>query len=123
MTTDPPLAARRSAPCPGSPPTALIGRRAPSRTISSISTGWRTAFHTAYLVGSIAGITIGAGMMRSATFGKPTAYLGILSNAVGLGPYLPVVGVYVSAFAVLLLEVWYVLLARGMLRLARGVGV
>jgi hypothetical protein len=90
---------------------------------SALATWQGTAFHTAYLVGSLAGIAIGVVMLRSATFGKPTAYLGILGNAVGLGLYLPAVGVYISVFSVVFLEAWYVLVAHAMMRLGRGIGV
>jgi hypothetical protein len=86
---------------------------------SALATWQGTAFHTAYL----AGIAIGVVMLRSAAFGKPIAYLGILGNAVGLGLYLPAVGVYVSVFSVVFLEAWYVLMANAMLRLERGIGV
>lgn len=85
-----------------------------------LATWQGTAFHTAYLLGSIAGIAIGAVMLRSGRFGRPTAYLMILGNAIGLGLYLPAVGVYVSIFSVLFLEAWYVLVARRLFALGRA---
>jgi hypothetical protein len=84
-----------------------------------LATWQGTAFQTAYLVGSLAGIAIGAVMLRSGVFGRPTAYMAILGNAIGLGLYLPEIGVYVSVFSVLFLEVWYVLVARRLFVLGR----
>jgi hypothetical protein len=71
-----------------------------------------TAFHAAYLLGAIAGILIGLVMLRAAAFGKVTGWMAILGNAVGLGLYLPAVGVYIAVFSVLFLEIWYLLVAR-----------
>lgn len=58
-------------------------------------------------------------MLRSDAFSKVTGWLAILANAVGLGLYVPRVGVYVSVFSVLFLEVWYLLIARRLHRLGR----
>jgi hypothetical protein len=87
----------------------------------ALATWQGTAFHTGYLLGSLAGITIGAVMLRSAVFSRITGYLAIGANAVGLGLYLPGIGVYISVFSVLFLEIWYVLVARRLLTLARPV--
>jgi hypothetical protein len=78
-----------------------------------------TAFHVGYLLGSLAGILIGLVMLGSVAFGKVTAWLAILANAVGLGLYLPGVGVYIAVFSVLFLEIWYALVARALWRHAR----
>lgn len=75
-----------------------------------------TTFHAGYLLGSVAGITIGAVMLRGSTFSRLTAYMGILGNAVGLGIYVPVVGLYISLFSVLFLELWYVLVGVRLLQ-------
>lgn len=69
-----------------------------------------TAFQVAYVLGSIAGIAIGAVMLRGSIFGKGTAYMGILANAVGLGYYVPTIGIYIAVFSVVFLEIWYVLI-------------
>lgn len=79
-----------------------------------------TAFHVGYLLGSLAGILLGLVMLRSTNFGRATAWMLILANAVGLGLYLPAVGVSIAVFSVLFLEIWYVLVARALWRLARG---
>jgi hypothetical protein len=71
-----------------------------------------TAFQTAYLLGSVAGILIGLVMLRSTAFGRATGWLAILANTIGLGLYIPVVGVYIAVFSVVFLEGWYLLTAR-----------
>lgn len=78
-----------------------------------------TAFQTYYILGSVAGILLGAVMLRSAIFSNLTGWMAILGNAVGLGLYVPIVGVYISVFSVVFLEVWYILIARRLLQLGR----
>ena len=53
-------------------------------------------------------------------FGRAIAYLGIAANAIALGLYVPVVGVYLSVFSVLFLEAWYILLGRRLLQFQSG---
>lgn len=77
-----------------------------------------TAFHAAYLLGSGAGILLGVVMLRDGGFSRPTGWLAIGANAMGLGLYLPRVGVFVAVFSVVFLEVWYLLIARRLLRMA-----
>lgn len=78
-----------------------------------------TAFEVAYLCGSAAGVLIGVVMLQSGLFSKLTAWLAIAGNGLGLGLYIPGVGIYISVFSVLFLEVWYVLIALRLLRLGR----
>jgi hypothetical protein len=80
-----------------------------------------TALQVAYLVGSVAGIAVGVLMLRSAVFSNLTGYVAIIRNGVGLGLYIPVVGVYISVFSVLFLEVWYILIGRRLLQLGKRV--
>ena len=79
-----------------------------------------TAFHTGYLLGSFAGVLLGIVMLRSGVFSKPTGWLAILANAVGLGLYVPSVGIFIAVFSVLFLEIWYLLIARRLYQLGRG---
>jgi hypothetical protein len=76
-----------------------------------LATWQGTAFHVAYILGSVAGIAIGIVMLRSRNFGKATASMGIVGNAVALGYYVPTIGIYLSVFSVLFLEIWYILVA------------
>jgi hypothetical protein len=87
-----------------------------------LATWQGTAFQVAYVLGSVAGIAIGMVMLRSSSFGKVTASMGILANAVGLGLYLPMIGVYIAVFSVVFLEVWYILVARTLFQLGRVEG-
>jgi len=83
--------------------------------------GWQgTAFQVGYLLSSIAGIVIPVVMLRGTIFGKATAVLGILANAIGLGLYLPAIGLFLALFSVVFLEVWYILLGRRLLQLGRS---
>jgi hypothetical protein len=84
-----------------------------------LASGWAmlatyqgTAFHASYVIGSLAGIIVSAVMLRSRAFGKAPAYAGILGNVIGLGLYLPVVGLMVSAASGVILWVWLILLAH-----------
>lgn len=79
-----------------------------------------TGFHVAYLCGSAAGILIGAAMLQSGVFTRLTGWLGVAANALGLGLYIPKVGVYVAVFSVLFLEIWYVLVALRLHRMTLG---
>jgi hypothetical protein len=59
-------------------------------------------------------------MLRSEAFGPWTAYLGIVTTVPGFGFFIPVVGpllLFVGTFGGV---VWYVLVARALLHLARG---
>src|SRR2546430_2070823 len=85
-----------------------------------LATWQGTAFQAAYLLGSLAGLLVGIVMLRTVAFSNGTGWLAILANTVGLGLYLPGVGVYVAVFSVLFLEVWYLLIARRLHQLGRG---
>jgi hypothetical protein len=79
-----------------------------------------TAFHVAYLAGSVAGIAYGIVMARSEPFGKMAGIMGVVGNAVGLGLYIPVVGLYISVFSVLFLEIWYLLIGMKFVVMGRS---
>jgi hypothetical protein len=75
------------------------------------------AFHAYYIIGSLAGIIVSAVMLRSRIFDKAPAYTGILGKVIGLGLYLPVVGLMVSAASGIIFWIWYILLAHRFFRL------
>jgi len=79
-----------------------------------------TAFHLAYVVGQFAGIVIGVVMLRTDRFGRAVPYTLIIGNVVGFGYYLPTVGLALSAFAGVILWVWYLLIARRLFQLSRA---
>jgi hypothetical protein len=78
-----------------------------------------TAFQVFYLLGAVVGTIIAVVMLRSELFSKTTAYMGILANVISLGLYVPVVGIYVSIFSVLFLEIFYILAARRLFQMGR----
>jgi hypothetical protein len=71
-----------------------------------------TAFHVSYILGALVGTLIGVVMWRSEVFSRVTASMAILANIISLGLYVPVVGLYISIFSVLFLEIFYILVAR-----------
>lgn len=78
-----------------------------------------TAFQAGYLLSSIGGLIIAAVMLRSRVFGRATAYAGLLTNGIGLGIFVPAIGLYLAVLSVLPLEVWYVLLGLRLFQLCR----
>jgi hypothetical protein len=83
--------------------------------------GWQgTSFQVGYLLSSAAGILIPAVMLQGTIFGKPIAVLGILANAIGLGLYLPSIGIFLALFSVVFLELWYILLGHRLLQLGQA---
>ena len=79
-----------------------------------------TSFHVGYILSSLAGIAIPLAMLRSTVFSKATAYLGFLANAIGLGLYLPSIGLFLALGSVAFLELWYILLARRFFQLGQA---
>jgi hypothetical protein len=93
--------------------TSDTGRATASAAGEATLAMWQgTAFQTAYLLGSVAGILIGLVMLRSTAFGTAAGWLAILANTIGFGLYIPVIGVYIAVFSVVFLEGWYLLTAR-----------
>ncbi len=86
----------------------------------AVITNWTgSAFHTSYILGSIAAIVISVAMLHNRSFSKAAAYLGIVSNGIAFGLYIPVIGVYVSIFSVVILWFWYLLIALDLIKLGK----
>ena len=90
---------------------------AAGESMLAIYTG--TAFQMSYILGALVGTAIGVVMWRSELFSKTTAIMAILANVISLGLYVPVVGLYISIFSVLFLEIFYILVARRFFQLGR----
>jgi hypothetical protein len=88
---------------------------AAGHALLAIYTG--TAFHVSYALGSVVLIVISAVMLHGNVFSRITGYLGVVANVIALGLYVPGVGIYLSVFSVLFLEVWYILIAARFARL------
>jgi|CZLA01.1.fsa_nt_gi hypothetical protein len=82
-----------------------------------LSSWMGTPYQVGYVVGSIEMLLIGWVMLRSRIFNKATAYVGIAASIVGLGVYVPKVGVFISILSVVGMQVWYVMIALTLLRL------
>jgi len=87
------------------------------QTMLSIYNG--TVFNLSYILGSVALILISWVMLKTNIFSKLTAILGILSNVIALGLYVPRIGIYISLFSVIGLEIWYILITRRLFQLGR----
>ena len=59
-------------------------------------------------------------MLRSNTFGKVTAYVGIVANVLALGFFVPVIGIFLLLISVVGLLIWYILIARRLFMIAQG---
>jgi hypothetical protein len=75
------------------------------------------AYHAHYVLGSASLLISSFLMLRSDAFGEATAYVGIVTNVVVFGLYVPAVGVYISMLSVVGYLVWYLLIARKLIQL------
>lgn len=78
------------------------------------------AYHAHYLLGSASLLISSFLMLRSDTFSRATAYVGIVTNIVVFGLYVPAVGVWISMLSVVGYLIWYILIARKLIRLGWG---
>jgi hypothetical protein len=75
------------------------------------------AYQAHYILGSASLLISSFLMLRGETFGKATAYVGIVTNIVVFGLYVPEVGVFLSLLSVVGYAIWYILIARRLIRL------
>lgn len=85
-----------------------------------ISSWLGTPYQVGYVLGSIDMILISIVMLRSTIFGRFAAYVGILSGTLGFGVYVPKVGVFISILSVVIMQIWYVMIAPVLLRLSKN---
>ena len=79
-----------------------------------------TAFQVSYVLASVAGIVIGAVMLQR--YLQQSSRLCANSRRRNrIGPLRPKIGIYLSVISVPVLWVWYVLIARRLIRLGSGV--
>ncbi len=80
-----------------------------------------TAFDVYYLLSAIATLIISAVMLRSNTFSKGIAYVGIVTGVLMLvPPTAGTIGLYLSLISLVPVAIWYVLIARKLFMLAQG---
>jgi hypothetical protein len=75
------------------------------------------AYHAHYILGSASLLISSFLMLRGEPFSKATAYVGIVTNIVVFGLYVPKIGVYLSLLSVVGYVIWYILIARRLFRL------
>ena len=80
-----------------------------------------TAFQVSYVLSSVAGIITGAVMLRSDIFGRVAAYALIVGDVIGLGLYVPTIGIFLSVTSVPVLWIWYLLVGRKLIQLGSDV--
>jgi hypothetical protein len=80
-----------------------------------------TAFKVSYLLASTAGVTIAAVILRSKILSRPTGYARLAASVLGLGLFVPVIGIPLALFSVLFEWAWYILLGRDLLRLESSI--
>lgn len=78
-----------------------------------------TSFVVGYLLASVAGILVGAAMLRTPIFHRAAAYAVIAANVLGFGLFLPGIGILLSLVSVVILGVWYAVIGWRLLRLPR----
>ena len=76
-----------------------------------------TAFNLHYVLGSLSLLISSFLMLRSGIYNRATACVGIVTNLVVFGLYVPVVGVFLSLLSVVGYLVWYVMIARRLFQL------
>lgn len=77
-----------------------------------------TTFYVSYTLKSAAGLIISAVMLKSNNiFSKVTAYVGILASILGLGLFVPTIGLFLSLISLIPTVMWYILIARRLFRL------
>ena len=79
-----------------------------------------TAFNVSFVLTAVAGILMSAAMLRSPAFGKLAGYVGMAGNALALGLFVPLAGIWLSVLSLPLLLVWYLRLAQRFWRLGRA---
>ena len=80
-----------------------------------------TSFVFGYVLSAVGGILLGAALVRTGALGLATGWLLVVANVIGLGIFLPGVGIAVSLVSVLLLWVWYVRIGWSLVQVVRRV--
>lgn len=68
---------------------------------------------------ALSGLISSALMLRSPVFGKKTAYIGLINSALGLGFFIPVIGIILLFLNTIGSVLWYILVARRLLHIGR----
>lgn len=93
---------------------------AAGQTMLAAYMGQGSSFVMGYLLASAAGVLAGIAMLRNRVFSRVAAWAVIVANVVGLGLFIPVIGVPLSILSVVILIVWYLLIGWRLVRLPTG---
>lgn len=78
-----------------------------------------SAYHGHYILGSASLLISAILMLRSSFYNKATAYVGIVTNIVVFGLYVPEIGAYISLLSVLGYFIWWIMLGLRFFRAGR----
>jgi hypothetical protein len=78
-----------------------------------------TAYNAHYVLGSLSLLISAALMFRGEVYSRATAWVGLVTNVVVFGLYVPVVGAYISLLSVVGYLIWWIQIGTRLLRLAR----
>jgi hypothetical protein len=93
---------------------------AAGQTLLAIYNG--TAFDIYYVLGALGGLITAAIMLRSSTFSKLTAYVGlVMSGLMLIPPTVGAVGLLLSLLSLVPMVVWLILIARRLLQLGQHI--
>lgn len=85
---------------------------------SMLATFQGTSFHVSYVLLSLATLILSILMLNNRVFGKATGTSGILVAVIGLGLYIPQIGLFLSIISLIPGTTWYVLVARSLFRMS-----
>ncbi len=80
-----------------------------------------TSFHLSYIFSFIAVLLVSIVMLKSNVFSKTAGYMGIITSVVGLGYYIPNIGLLLSMISVITGGVWDILIAKRLLKMDKAV--
>jgi hypothetical protein len=78
------------------------------------------AYHTHYVLGSVSLLISSILMLRSRLYSKAAAWVGIVTNIVVFGLYVPVVGTYLSMLSALGYAIWFIMFGLRLYQLGWG---
>jgi hypothetical protein len=79
-----------------------------------------TAYNAHYVLGSLSLLISAFLMLRGEIYSRAAAWVGIVTNVVVFGLYVPEVGAYISLLSVVGYLIWWIQIGTRLLRLARG---
>jgi hypothetical protein len=78
------------------------------------------AYHTHYILGSLSLLISSILMLRSDIYSKALAWVGVVTNVVVFGLYVPVIGTYISTLSVLGYAIWFIMFGLRLYQLGWG---